>query len=76
MLQYEADKSPSRQHVEMIRLMNQIFTGLVASFNDGSLFAPENETPESKTTKDLYKEIITLADITMKNRMSEERKYA
>ena len=72
MLQYDADKSVSRQHVEMIRLMNDVFPGLIASFNNGSLFAPENSSYESRLAKRLYIDISDLATETMQNRAKEE----
>lgn len=76
MLQYDADKSISRQHVEMIRLMNTVFPGLVASFNDGSLFDGENMSHEAQKTRELYAQIADLANTTMQNRGKEESKYA
>jgi hypothetical protein len=76
MLSYDADKSVSRQHVEMIRLMNEVFPGLVAQFNDGSLRDTNNNTREAQIYRTLYIDITTLAGKTMKTRMDEEDKYA
>jgi hypothetical protein len=76
MLSYDADKSVSRQHVEMIRLMNEVFPGLVAQFNDGSLFATDNTSHESQLAKTQYKEIYDLSQKTMDIRMKEESNYA
>jgi hypothetical protein len=76
MLSYDADKSVSRQHVEMIRLMNEVFPGLVAQFNDGSLRDTNNNTREARIYRTLYTEITTIAKTTMDTRMDEESKYA
>jgi hypothetical protein len=76
MLSYDADKSVSRQHVEMIRLMNEVLPGLVSQFNDGSLRDTNNNTKEAQIYRALYTEITTLAKTTMDTRMDEEGKYA
>lgn len=76
MLSYDADKSVSRQHVEMIRLMNEVFPGLVAQFNDGSLRDTNNNTREAQIYRARYTEITTLAGEIMDTRMDEEGKYA
>jgi hypothetical protein len=76
MLQYEADISVSRQHVEMIRMMNTLFPGIVVRFNDGSLLDTSNESRESEIAKELYANISALATSTMGIRWSEESKYA
>lgn len=76
MLQYDADKSVSRQHVEMIRLMNTVFPGLVASFNDGSLFDPANTSHEAEKTRELYAQIADLAKTVLQVRSIDESEYA
>ncbi len=56
--------------------MNELFPGLVASFNDGSLFIPGNTSDVAQITKRIYSGITNLADGTMNNRLKEERNYA
>ena len=76
MLQYDADISVSRQHVDMIRLMNEAFPGLVARFNDETLQSPDNKSHEAEIMKGVYNEVRNLANQKLQNRTKEEGKYA
>ncbi|MBX9808822.1 hypothetical protein K2X92_00325, partial [Candidatus Gracilibacteria bacterium] len=76
MLSYELNKSISRQHVEMIQLINTVFPNLVSNFNNGSLFDTQNQEKEAIKVRELYIQINELAKKTMKNRAEEEGKYA
>ncbi len=76
MLQYDADISVSRQHVSMIRLMNEVFPGLVATFNDGTLQSPDNKSHEAEIIRNSYIETKNLVVQTLQNRQKEEGIYA
>lgn len=76
MLQYDADRSVSSQHTAIIRLINQLFPGLVADFNSGKLLAESTDSEESMITKDAYSHISSLAHDAMRVRKEEENKYA
>lgn len=60
----------------MVRIANQLFPGLVASFNDETLFDEENESEESEIAKELLEKFRTSTSEHMEKRIKEENSYA
>jgi hypothetical protein len=76
MLQYDADKSVSSQHVEIIILLNKLFPGFVSKFNSGELFNTSNNSSEAVLTRKLYSDIQILANNTIEEREKQRNNYA
>lgn len=75
MLQYDADKSISSQHIEMLSLLNQVHPWLLARFNS-RVWETNQQDPLDKIIYDLYKEIDSKAIGAFDVRRKEERDYA
>ncbi len=76
MLQYDGGESVSRQHVAMIRLMNEVFPELVARWNNGSLLGEWDTSKEATMAKNQYREVRALADAVNGIRQTKEAHYA